>query len=100
MTTAPEPPASRSTKLLYQPVGWVCSLVAGEIAGLAFRRVWKRVSHGDADKAPSALQLEYPMREIVLAAVLQGAISGGVRALVNRGGARAFQRWTGEWPGD
>jgi hypothetical protein len=36
----------------------------------------------------------------LLAATLQGAIAGGVKALIDPGGARAFQRWTGEWPGD
>src|SRR5665647_1722657 len=30
---------------------------------------------------------------------LQGAIYSLVKTLIDRGGARAVQRWTGEWPG-
>jgi hypothetical protein len=81
-------------------VGWVCSVVAGVVAGVVFKRVWRRITPGDQEKAPSALQSEYRLGEILVAAMLQGAIAGGVKALIDRGGARAFQRWTGEWPGD
>jgi hypothetical protein len=88
------------TKELYRPVGWVCSVVAGVAAGVVFKRLWRRITHGEHERAPSALQLEYGVPEILAAAALQGAIAGGVKALVDRGGARAFQRWTGEWPGD
>lgn len=88
------------TKELYRPVGWVCSVVAGLVAGVVFKRLWRRITHGDHGRAPSALQSEYPLPEILVAATLQGAIAGGVKALIDRGGARAFQRWTGEWPGD
>jgi hypothetical protein len=35
-----------------------------------------------------------------MAAAIQGAIFGVVKAAIDRGSARAFQRWTGEWPGD
>ena len=37
---------------------------------------------------------------ILLAAALQGAIYAMVKALVDRGGARAFEKTFGEWPGD
>jgi hypothetical protein len=88
------------TKELYRPVGWACSVLAGLVAGVVFKRLWRRITHGDHEKAPSALQSEYRLREVLLAATLQGAIAGGVKALIDRSGARAFQRWTGEWPGD
>ncbi len=88
------------TKEFYRPIGWVCSVTAGVLAGVVFKRLWRRITHGAHERAPSALQSEYGMPEILLAATLQGAIAGGVKALMDRGGARAFQRWTGEWPGD
>jgi hypothetical protein len=97
---ATESQARVPAKVLYRPVGWVCSVVAGVVAGLVFKRLWRRITHGDHERAPSALQSEYRVREIVVAATLQGAIAGGVKALIDRGGARAFERWTGEWPGD
>ena len=40
------------------------------------------------------------MREVLIAAAVQGAIFALVKAVIDRGGARAFERWTGEWPGD
>lgn len=95
-----EEPASKSAKLLYRPVGLVASIVAGIVAGQIFKQVWKRASPSHPDDSPKALESEYQMREIITAAAVQGAIFAVVKAVVDRGGARAFQRWTGEWPGD
>jgi len=98
---APEvSPATNPIHLSYRPVGWLCSVVAGVVAGVLFKRVWRRLTPGDHEKPPSALKRDYPLGEILVAATLQGAIAGGVKALIDRGGARAFERWTGEWPGD
>lgn len=90
---------SKSAKILYRPVGLVAGMVSGAVAGLLFRQVWKRVS-SNTDEAPSALKSEFPLREVLLAAAIQGAIYAFVKAIVDRGGARAFQKLTGEWPGD
>ncbi len=95
-----EKQTSTSAKILYRPVGLASSLVAGAIAGWVFNLVWKHATPGPEADAPQPLQSEYNLRQIVAAAVVQGAIFAVVRALVNRGGARAFERWTGEWPGD
>lgn len=91
---------SRSAKILYRPVGIVGGIFGGVIAGMLFKQVWKRAAPGDRDDAPQALQSEYGMREVLVAAAVQGAIFATVKALIDRGGARLFQRWTGEWPGD
>lgn len=91
---------STSAKILYRPWGLLTSLLGGLIAGQLFHQVWKRVARGEDADPPKPLQSEYPLREIVLAALVQGAIFAVVRALIDRGGARLFQRWTGEWPGD
>src|SRR5690606_28250607 len=91
---------STSAKVLYKPVGIVGSLVAGFVAGKVFDMVWKKASPGDKSDPPDALESEYPMKEILVASALQGAIFAVVRAAVARGGARAFQRATGEWPGN
>ncbi|GAA2083788.1 DUF4235 domain-containing protein [Aeromicrobium halocynthiae] len=93
---------STSAKLLYRPVGLVSSIVGGLIASMIFKQIWKRVSPSvDADHAdpPGPLESEYPMKEILLAALLQGAIYSVVKVLVDRQGAKAFQKATGEWPG-
>ncbi|MFV2145833.1 DUF4235 domain-containing protein [Isoptericola sp. G70] len=91
---------SKSAKVLYRPFGLASSIVGGLVAGQVFRRVYKRFAPGHPDDPPKPLESEYALREIVLASLLQGAIYALVKALIDRGGARAFQRWTGEWPGD
>jgi Protein of unknown function (DUF4235) len=40
------------------------------------------------------------MREVVLAAAIQGAIFAATKAAIDRAGARGFTRLTGNWPGD
>lgn len=92
--------ATTSAKILYKPVGILSSIVAGLIATAVFKQVWKRASPHSEGDPPSATQSEFPLKEILLAAVIQGAIFSGVRAIVERQGARAFAKATGEWPGD
>jgi len=96
----PRSKSSTSAKILYRPLGLISSLVAGVVAGSLFKSVWRHATPGDNQDAPRALESEYRVREILIASALQGAIFATVKALVNRGGARLFQRWTGEWPGD
>lgn len=95
-----EQQSSTSAKILYRPLGLVSSLVAGVIAGSVFKQVWKHATPGDKSDAPKALESEYGIKEILVASAVQGAIFATVKALVNRGGARVFQKLTGEWPGD
>lgn len=91
--------ASKSAKILYRPFGLVSSMVGGLLAGQLFKQVYKRVSRADHDESPGPLASEYPLKELLVASLIQGAIYAAVKALIDRGGARAFQRWTGEWPG-
>jgi hypothetical protein len=91
---------STSAKILYRPWGLVASLVGGLIAGQIFQQLWKRLDPESPEDPPTPLQSEYRLPKVLLAALVQGAIFSAVRALINRGGARAFERWTGEWPGD
>jgi glycerol uptake facilitator-like aquaporin len=90
---------STSAKILYRPVGIVSSIIGGLIASLVFKQIWKRVSVGEGADPPGPLQSEYSFKEILLAAVLQGAIFAAVKAVIQRQGARTFERATGEWPG-
>ena len=87
-----------AAKLAYRPVGLIASVAAGAIASAVFKKIWKRVA--DADDAPSAMQSEYSLGQVLLAATIQGAIFAAVKALIDRGGAKGFQRLTGSWPGD
>ncbi len=95
-----EESATPTARILYRPFGLASSVIGGVIAGMAFKQVWRRASPTDADHAPRALESEFSLRQVVVAAALQGAVFAAVKATIDRGGARAFQRWTGEWPGD
>ena len=89
---------STGAKLAYRPIGLLGGMLAGVVSGAIFKQIWKRVSH--EDDAPGAMQSEYPMREVILAAALQGAIFAATKAAIDRVGARGFTKLTGSWPGD
>lgn len=89
---------SKGAKLAYRPIGLLGGILAGIVSGTIFKQVWKRVA--DADDAPDALQSEYSIREVVLAAAIQGAIFAATKAAIDRLGAQGFTRLTGSWPGD
>jgi hypothetical protein len=95
-----EKQTSKSAKIVYRPVGIASGLVAGLVAGQIFKQVWKRATPGESGDAPGALESEYGIREILIAAAVQGAIFAVVKAAVDRGGARLFEHYTGDWPGD
>lgn len=85
-------------KLLYKPFGMLVSIVGGLVAAAAFKQLWQRIGH-ETDK-PNATDRDRGWSEVVVAAALQGAVFGGVKALVDRAGAAGYQRVTGVWPGD
>lgn len=85
-------------KLIYRPLGVLLGVVGGLLAGAVFKQVWKRVGH-DSD-TPNATDRYRGWSEVLLAATIEGAIFGGVKALVDRAGASGYQRMTGVWPGD
>ncbi len=97
--TTKNPSTSKSAKILYRPIGIAGSVVGGLLANLVFKKVWQQSAPGDHPDPPGALETGHPLKEILLAAVLQGVIFSVVKTLIDRGGARAFQRWSGEWPG-
>jgi len=85
-------------KVIYAPFGIVAGLIGGFLASTIFKQVWKRIA--GEDDPPTPRQSEYSWKEILGAAALQGAIFAVVKAVINRGGAKGFQKLTGAWPGD
>ncbi|CAM3944667.1 DUF4235 domain-containing protein [Nocardia ninae] len=83
-------------KTLYKPLGMLVSVVGGLAANAAFTRVWRTVS--GEDEAPSATARNYTWSEVLIAAALQGAIFGLVKAAIDRAGATGYKSLTGTWP--
>lgn len=79
------------TKIVYKPFGLVFSILGGILANVVFGQVWKRVS--DAPTPPNATDEEYSTREVLLAAVLQGALFGLIKSAVDRAGMRGVNRF-------
>jgi hypothetical protein len=84
-------------KLLYKPFGIVLGIIAGLIGRKLFDAAWGKI---DQQEPPEATTEEAPWGKVIAAAALQGAIFAGVRAAVNRSGAKGFAHLTGVWPGE
>jgi predicted metal-dependent enzyme (double-stranded beta helix superfamily) len=84
--------------VLYKPFGLLVSVLGGVLAGAVFKRIWQAIA-GERD-TPDAKDRRRGWGEILLAASLQGAVFGAVKAGVDRAGATGFARATGSWPGD
>lgn len=84
--------------VLYKPFGLLASVLGGILAGAAFKRIWQAVA-GERD-TPNATDRRRGWGEVLLAASLEGAVFGAVKAGVDRAGATGFARATGIWPGD
>jgi hypothetical protein len=83
-------------RYLYKPFGLLISALGGVAAGAIFKRVWRALAH--EDKAPRATDPAYSWREVAAAAAVEGAVFGGIKALIDRAGAAGFARATGVWP--
>ena len=101
-TQMPPHQTSKLAKLLYRPFGLLSGMLGGLIASLIFRQGWKHAtpSGQGQDDPPKALSTRYPLKEILIVSVIQGALFALVKTLVDRGGARVFERFVGQWPGD
>jgi len=83
-------------RLLYKPVSMLASILGGLFATMLFKQVWRATA--GAEQVPSARDPESSWQQIAVAALLQGAIFGAVKAVVDRAGASAFAHATGTWP--
>jgi hypothetical protein len=84
-------------KVLYKPLGLIVSVLGGVMASQLFKQLW-RLLPNSSDSAPASTDRDHGWKEIATAAALQGAIFGGVKAIVDRAAARGFERATGTWP--
>jgi hypothetical protein len=84
-------------KLFYKPFGLLAGVLGGLIASWLFERVWGMIS--DKTEAPDSKTTDAGWGEVILAVTIQGALFALVKGLVDRGGAKAYERMTGVWPG-
>lgn len=85
-------------KLAARGASALSGMVGGMIAGVIFKQVWKLAS--GREDAPQANSPEYGWTEVIIAAALQGAIFATVKTAIDRAGAEAYKRSTGEWVTD
>jgi hypothetical protein len=84
-------------KLLYKPFAIIAGLVASRAAGAIFRRLWAFLAK--ESEMPQAMEQSRSWTKVVAAAMLKGAVFGGVKAFVDRTFANEYFRRTGVWPG-
>lgn len=92
MTTTDEtsPIVEKAATIAYKPIGMVFSILGGLLANLVFGQLWKRISN--APSPPNATDEDYSTREVLLAAVLQGALFALIKSAVDRAGMRVVKR--------
>jgi predicted metal-dependent enzyme (double-stranded beta helix superfamily) len=85
----------KTGKLVYRPVS-LGGALAGIVAGVLFKQVWRLVS--GEQETPDALDERRPWAEVLATAALQGAIFALVKAAFDRAAAQGVQHLTGHWP--
>jgi len=78
------------SKIAYKSVNRVTGMLAGAVAAAVFSWIWSTVS--DSDEAPDPAELDHRTREVLLAAVLQGAVFSLVKAAMERTIAKSTRR--------
>lgn len=84
-------------KLFYKPFGLLFSVLGGIVAGAIFKRVWGVAAQ--EQEPPEATDETRSWGAVLLAAAAEGAVAGGVKAVMARAGASGFAHLTGAWPG-
>lgn len=85
-------------RAVYRPLSLLVSVIGGVLASAAFNKVWSSV--GPTEEPPQSKNRDCSWKQIVPAAALHGAVFGSVKAAVDRGGLKGFERLTGVWAGD
>ncbi|MEO5873500.1 MAG: DUF4235 domain-containing protein [Streptosporangiaceae bacterium] len=84
--------------MIYRGLSLLFGSLGGMLAGKVFALIWQKASGQDEPPRPD--DQDFNWRQILIAATLQGAVFGLVRAAVQRAGAQDVRKVTGSWPGD
>lgn len=79
------------SKIAYKSVNRATGMLAGAVAASVFSWIWGAVSKSD-EAAPGPDELDHRTREVLLAAVLQGAVFSLVKAAMERAIAKSGRR--------
>src|SRR4051794_23033228 len=89
---------SRSeARLALIPVRMLAGMLAARIGKRLVQRIWHLVDEADA---PRPEQRDARWGKLVLALLLEGAVSRLARGTFDRASRVAVARWTGTWPGE
>ncbi|HEX6454635.1 MAG TPA: DUF4235 domain-containing protein [Trebonia sp.] len=86
------------SRMRYKLGGAGVSVLGGMLASVIFKQVWK-LAAGE-DEAPKSTDARRGWSEVLVAATLQGAIFGLVKATVDRAAVHGAAKVTGAWPGE
>jgi hypothetical protein len=84
-------------KLLYKPLGFLVSALAGVLASALFNKASAKMS-GDKH-VPEASSARNSTPKILLTAALQGAVFAAAKAAADRASAKGYRKLTGVDPG-
>jgi Protein of unknown function (DUF4235) len=65
-----------------RPISTALGITGGLVAGVLFKQTWRLIAR--EDDTPDAGDLERGWAEVIIAATIQGAIAGAVKAALNR----------------
>jgi hypothetical protein len=79
-------------KLLYKPLGFLVSALAGVLASALFNKAWAKMS-GD-QHVPEASSARNSTPKVLLTAALQGAVFASAKAAADRASATGYRKLT------
>jgi hypothetical protein len=84
-------------KAAFLPFSIGSGLIAGFIARKMFAAAWGMIDEGDP---PKPEHRDVRLGKLAAAVALEGLVFSLTRAMVDHGSRRAFERFTGSWPGE
>lgn len=85
---------SKAGNTMYKGTSLAASLLGSMIATKIFNQLWRSARRDETP--PSAAALDQRMRDVLVTAVLHGAVVGVTRAVLERGNAKSFGRLSDE----
>jgi hypothetical protein len=80
----------------FKPISIILGLAAGQLSKKLFMKIWGEIRD---EEPPNPEHREIFLGQLAVALIVEGAIARLVRGLVDHGTRRAWEKRTGEWPG-